>query len=85
MPSYFLEGESFFVLSKLDSLIENKKIELNPENNTSPFSLLKKTDYYVYIDPNKENIEQIHSENFIVCFLGSLFAYFYFCFIFILV
>jgi len=71
MPSYFLEGESFFILSKLDSIIENKKAEINPEKITNTFSLFGTIDYYVFFDPSKETIESINFDNFIVCFMDK--------------
>ena len=71
MSSYFLEGESFFVLAKLDSLIQNKKIELNPAKTSSTLSLLRNVDYYVFIDPDKETMENIRCDNFIVCFMDK--------------
>jgi hypothetical protein len=71
MSSYLLEGESFFVLDKLDSLIENKKIELNPTKLSNTLSLLRNVDYYVFIDPDKQTIENINCDNFIVCFMDK--------------
>jgi hypothetical protein len=71
MSSYLLEGESFFTLAKLDSLIENKKIELNPVKLTNTLSLFKNVDYYVFIDPDKQTIENINCNNFIVCFMDK--------------
>jgi hypothetical protein len=71
MSSYLLEGESFFVLDKLDSLIENKKIELNPMKLSNTLSLLRNVDYYVFIDPDKQTIENINCDNFIVCFMDK--------------
>lgn len=71
MSSYLLEGESFFVLAKLDSLIQNKKIELNPAKTSSTLSLLRNVDYYVFIDPDKQTIENINCDNFIVCFMDK--------------
>jgi hypothetical protein len=71
MSSYLLEGESFFVLDKLDSLIENKKIELNPMKLSNTLSLFRNVDYYVFIDPDKQTIENINCDNFIVCFMDK--------------
>jgi len=71
MSSYLLEGESFFILAKLDSLIENKKIELNPMKLSNTLSLFRNLDYYVFIDPDKQTIENINCDNFIVCFMDK--------------
>jgi len=71
MSSYLLEGESFFILAKLDSLIENKKIELNPMKLSNTLSLFRNVDYYVFIDPDKQTIENINCDNFIVCFMDK--------------
>jgi hypothetical protein len=71
MSSYLLEGESFFTLAKLDSLIENKKIELNPMKLSNTLSLFRNVDYYVFIDPDKQTIENINCDNFIVCFMDK--------------
>lgn len=71
MPSYFLEGESFFVLSKLDSIIDNKKVEVNPEKITNTLSLFRSADYYVFFDPSRETIENINCDNFILCFIDK--------------
>jgi hypothetical protein len=70
MPNYFLEGESFYVLSKLNSLVRNKKTKTNPES-VSSFSLISSVDFYIYFDPDKETIENINHENFIICFLDK--------------
>lgn len=70
MPNYILEGESFFVLQRLSSLVENKKIEINPDQTVSCFSLLSKPDYYVYFDPDKQICEGIKN-NFIICFMDK--------------
>ncbi len=69
MPNYILEGESYFVLTKLRELIEGKKVEFNPLPSRG-FSLLAKVDFNVYIDPDKETMEKIN-ENFIICFLDK--------------
>jgi len=71
MSSYLLEGESFFILAKLDSLIENKKIELNLMKLSNTLSLFRNVDYYVFIDPDKQTIENINCDNFIVCFMDK--------------
>lgn len=71
MSSYFLEGESFFVLNKLDEIIENKKVEFNPDKVFKTLSLINKVDYYVYFDPDKETIEKINHDNFIICFVDK--------------
>ena len=71
MSSYILEGESFLVLEKLDSLIENKKVEFNPVKLSNTLSLLRNVDYYVFIDPDKEIIENINCDNFILCFMDK--------------
>ena len=71
MSSHILEGESFFVLNALDELIEGKKVEINPERVNNSFSLIKNVDYYVYIDPSREVIENIKIKNYILCFLDK--------------
>lgn len=70
MPNYVLEGDSYFVLQKLDSLIEGKKISINPEKIES-FSLISDYDYYIFFDPEKERIENLKSGPFILCFLDK--------------
>jgi hypothetical protein len=70
MSNYILEGESFFILEKLSELIEGKKIEINPEK-IDTISLLKKVDYYVFFDPDKETLEKHNLNNFIVCFMDK--------------
>lgn len=71
MSSFFLEGESFFVLEKLKSLCLNKKISFNPGEIKTNFSLIKNYDYYVYFEPTKEEILNIKIKNFIICFLDK--------------
>ena len=70
MANYILEGETFFVLDKLSSLTHGKKVEINPER-TKTVSLFDTTDYYVFFDPDKETIEKVASNNFILCFLDK--------------
>ena len=70
MSNYILEGESFFILEKLYELTEGKKIEINPEK-INPFSLFGNVDYYVFFDPDKETIESINFNNFILCFMDK--------------
>jgi hypothetical protein len=65
-----LEGDAFFVLQKYFNLIEDKKIEINPES-TQSLSLLDCVDYYVFFDPSKEIIENIKCNNFIICFMDK--------------
>jgi hypothetical protein len=68
--NYILEGESFFVLNKLNSLIDNKKTEINPDCVDNSISFFEKSEYYIYFDPNKEVISNIKN-NFIICFMDS--------------
>jgi hypothetical protein len=70
MPNYILEGESFFVLDKLYELTEGKKIEINPEKINS-FSLFGNVDYYVFFDPDKETLEKLNLDKFILCFMDK--------------
>jgi len=70
MPSYVIEGESFFVFKELDKLTKNKKIEINPDFSHEYFSFLKKTDYGVYFDPEKNIVERL-KDNFILCFMDK--------------
>jgi hypothetical protein len=71
MSSCIIEGESFFVLRKLHSIIKNKKVEFNPETVSQGFSLLENPDYYIFIDPDKDTCEQIKISNFIICFMDK--------------
>lgn len=52
-------------------ITEGKRVEYNPLPSKS-FSLISKVDYNVYIDPDKETLENIN-ENFIVCMLDKNF------------
>jgi hypothetical protein len=68
MPSKTLEGESYFILKELDRITQNKKVIYNPEQIPA-FSLFNQADYYVFFDPDKELIETLSGDNFIVCFM----------------
>jgi len=70
MPNYILEGESYFVLSELEKIVSDKKININPEKVNS-FSFLDTVDFYVFFDPDKETIEKINFDNFILCFMDK--------------
>ena len=70
MSSYFLEGESYFVLKELDKIVSGKKVMFDP-GVVQSVSFVKKPDYYVLIDPNKETIESINYDNFIICLMDK--------------
>lgn len=71
MPNCILEGESYFVLRELERMTENKKVEINPEVISNTFSMFNQTDYYVIFDPNKDQIDSIQGDHFILCFMDK--------------
>ncbi len=71
MPNYILEGEAYFVLSKLRALIQNKKVEFNPEPKKA-MTFFSTVDFNVYFDPDKDTLEKIN-DNFIICLLDKNF------------
>lgn len=70
MSNYILEGDAYFVLQRLYRLTENKTILIN-ETKISKFSLFARPDYVVHFDPDKDLMENIEAENFIICFLDK--------------
>lgn len=71
MPNYILEGEAYFVLSKLRALVQNKKVEFNPEPKKA-MTFFSTVDFNVYFDPDKDTLEKIN-DNFIICLLDKNF------------
>lgn len=69
MPNYILEGESFFVLNRMDELTKGKKTIFNPQSSGNSMSLFQDS-ISVYFDPDKEKCKSIKG-NFIVCFLDK--------------
>ena len=69
MPNYILEGESFFVLNRMDELIEDKKTIFNPQSTSNSMNLFEDS-ISVFFDPDKEKCQSIKG-NFIVCFLDK--------------
>lgn len=70
MSNYILEGDSYFVLQRLNQLTENKTVSINETKNYE-FSLFSVPDFVVHFEPDKDLMESISSENFILCFLDK--------------
>jgi hypothetical protein len=73
MPGYILEGDSFFVLDKLRSITQNKKVSYQPEMITKSISFLNRPDFYVFFSIDKDLAEIIINQSFVVCNLNKNF------------
>lgn len=69
MPNYILEGESFFVLNRMDELLDGKKSIFNPQSINNSINLFSDS-ISVFFDPDKEKCKSIKG-NFIICFLDK--------------
>lgn len=67
MSRYLLEGESFFVLKKLEEITKNKQVSFQQESFSNSLSFIHKADFYVFFDMNKELAEKIINLPFVVC------------------
>lgn len=69
MPNYVLEGDSFFVLQKLNELTKGKKTSfVNSKENS--FSMFDEIDFHIYFELTKESAPDVQ-ENFIICVLDK--------------
>lgn len=71
MPNYCLEGESYFIFDKIKQLTKGKKVIFDPDEISKNISFSSINTVNVFLNPNKELIGQIKTDNNIICFLDE--------------